>query len=163
MNDKEFIKFIQDNQGIIYKICRIYSDRKEDFEDLQQEIMLQFWKSLSSFKNQSKLSTWLYRVALNTALNFKRKKGIEIIKNDLTDYNLTHRNIKNRYEEEIQWLYKAIHQLNNLDKAIIRLYLEEKSYLEISEITGFPKEQIGVKIARIKSKLQKLLQPIFKN
>ena len=163
MNEKEFIKFIQNNKGIINKVSNIYSRTNEDFEDLQQEIILQVWKSIPKFNSQSKVSTWLYKIALNTALNIKRKKRIVPIDIELNDRNLKYTASKDRFEEEIKWLYKAIQQLNDIEKAIILLYLEEKSYNEISDITGFPKEQIGVKLSRAKTKLQKTLNSVFNN
>lgn len=161
MDEQQFIQFIKGNQGVIYKVCNIYSETQEDFEDLQQEIIYQVWKSISGFTNKSKLSTWLYRVALDTALNFRRKIKIPTIDIETKAFNLIDTSSEKQFEEKTRWLYKAIHQLNNLERAIILLYLEEKSYKEISEISGFPEKQIGMKISRIKTKLQHILEPIF--
>ena len=155
MTDKtEFGRVIQENEGLIYKISKLYTDSREDEQDLYQETVYQLWKSFDSFRNESRISTWMYRIALNTAiahLNKKKKRGrtqpiSELVLNK-TDTNDQIRD--DRYET----LYAQIRKLNTIEKGIILLYLEGKSYDEIALITGFTSTNIGTRLARIKQKL----------
>lgn len=161
MKDSDFVQLINDFRGIIHKVCHSYCQNIEDFKDLQQEIILQVWKSLPSFKNNSKTSTWFYKVALNTALNYKRKNAKLINHNEFPEESILIEEDRDDRNEKIQLIYEGIRGLKSLDRAIILLYLEEKSYVEISEITGFPQEQIGMKLSRVKKKLKKQLMPII--
>lgn len=139
--------------AIIIKICRAYTDSQEDFEDYYQEICIQIWRSRENFKNNSKWSTWIYMISLNVCLTLlKKKKRIQqsfSIKGDIAD----------DYEENTYFchLYEAIKKLPEVDRAVILLYLEEKSYQEIAEIIGSNANNIGVRITRIKERLKKLL------
>ncbi len=146
--------FILPHQGIIVKICRAYTDTQEDFEDFYQEVCLQLWKSKENFHNQSEWSTWVYRVALNVCMTLikksKKRKYLDI-NTDLTEEPTVFQN------EELDLLYKAIRQLSDIDRAIILLYLEEKSYKEIAHIIGSNANNIGVRIQRIKQRLKKSL------
>lgn len=143
---------------VIYKICRVYSS-DQDFEDLFQEVLISLWKSHDSFEGRSKLSTWIYRVALNTALTYQRKASklrfktsSEELPNLSTSYHYD-----TKREEQVERLYRAISQLKKDERSIILLYLEEKQYNEIAEITGLTTSNIGVRINRIKKKLFHLL------
>jgi len=152
---KRFLEDIELNQGILHKIVSIYENNPEDKKDLFQEILYQLWKSYPGFENRAAFSTWMYRIALNTALLRQRKK-------------YTSREINRTYfQEKIQnpgvedkkiSLHMAIDQLNRIDKAISLLYLEQKSYQEIAEIMGMNKNNIGVRINRIKKQLKKVLE-----
>lgn len=151
---------IFENQGLINRICYSFCTDEDDRKDLFQEIVYRILKSYSGFNNRSSFSTWLYRVALNTAITYKKKKkpltyNSERIENHeaLTD----ERNIS----MEIETLYRAIDRLNRIDRAIILLYLEEHSYKEISEITGFSVKNISVKIVRIKAKLTEIYNSLI--
>lgn len=157
--EKEFLKQIEKNQGIIHKVCNLYSNTESDKEDLFQEIVLQLWKSYSSFKGDSKFSTWMYRVALNTALYPFRKKNSNMRFNQLshTEYEIPTDERETELKDEIQILYKAINQLNEIERAVILLYLEDQSYQEIAEITGLTETNVGVRINRIKKKLSNIL------
>lgn len=141
--------------GIIIKICRAYTDTEEDFQDYYQEVCLQIWKSRERFKQQSKWSTWVYRIALNVCLSLQRKsrpsRSLEENEVDLKVSNTAFAN------EDLNLLLAAIHRLKEVDRAIILLYLEEKSYAEIAEIIGSNPNNIGVKINRIKQELKKML------
>lgn len=160
--ETDFDKIIKTHYGILFKVARSYTSNKDDFDDLYQEILIQIWTSLSKFKNQSKISTWLYRVALNTALTFVKKDKKE--KSKFSDVPLE--NQKAYYDSErttvsqdkISSLYKCINLLNKSDRAIILLYLEKCSYEEIAEIVGISVNNVGVKISRIKTKLHELLK-----
>jgi RNA polymerase sigma-70 factor (ECF subfamily) len=137
-NKEEFVEIIKENEGLIYKITKVYASTKEDAQDLYQEIIYQLWKSFGSFRNESKMSTWIYRVALNTSiahLNKDKRKGNQIpIDDNLLNRSDTNENLK---KERIEDLYAQIKKLNTVEKGIILLYLEGKNYDEISVITGF--------------------------
>lgn len=154
MDQAEFIALIDKHQGIIHKICRVYRNSKEDREDLFQEIVFQLWKSAPSFEGKSQFSTWMYRVGLSTAMASYRKKKPEILyapslPNTQTEQPET--------DEQRERLFAALAQLNDSDKALITLYLEGLSYREIAAITGITETNVGVKLSRIKTKIQQLL------
>lgn len=144
--------------GIIIKICRAYTYSQEDFEDYYQEVCLQIWKSKDNFKEDSEWSTWIYRVTLNVCLTLIKKKRIstENLKKQHNTIEDTSAYFKEDYQQ-IKTLYRAIRTLSAIDKAIILLYLEEKSYHEIAQIMGTKTTNIGVKINRIKKRLKAIL------
>ena len=152
----EFLELISLNQGIIFKICNIYTFNREDFNDLKQEIILQLWKSFPSFKGESKFSTWMYRVAFNTAItNIKKSKRHPIFETfSNIEYKIPDREEIYYLNDEINQLYTAISKLNDIDKAIITLYLDKKTYKEIGQIIGLSEKNISVKLVRIKRKLK---------
>ncbi len=153
-----FIKNVEDHIGIIHKICNIYCNNAEDRQDLFQDVMLQLWKSYPRFKGKSEFSTWMYRVSLNTALYFVRKENKHPNIQNLDERTAIipeYDNDKSELDEEVKFLLKAIDKLKKIDKAIIMLYLERKSYEDISEITGFSKSNVSVKLVRIKRQLEK--------
>ena len=140
---KEFIQLIRKHEGIIYKITRVYFELEEDQQDLYQEIVYQLWKSFDSFRGGSKWSTWMYRVALNTAISFLKKNKSKPRKVD--SEHLEHFKLEPFdpvLEERVEWLYKSIQQLSVVEKGIILLYLEGKSHEEISGITGFSQSNV---------------------
>lgn len=143
--------------GIIIKICRAYTNTQEDFEDYYQEVCLQIWRSHESFKNQSKRSTWIYRLSLNVCLTLMKKNNktkafaTEYLPQELVEDSQTFS------DESLNQLYDAIKQLSEIDRAVILLYLEEKIYQEIADIIGTNPNNIGVRIIRIKERLKKIL------
>jgi RNA polymerase sigma-70 factor (ECF subfamily) len=154
--EKQFEKYIAEHEGLIYKVCRVYAYAEADRQDLFQEIIVQLWKAFPKFKGQSKFSTWLYRVALNTAITGLRKQ-----KNFIDTYEpaaLAQRAEDNTNTEEEQWqrLYEAIEQLNEVEKAIVMLYMEDKTYGEMEDILGISQGNLRVKMNRIKDKLRQL-------
>jgi RNA polymerase sigma factor (sigma-70 family) len=154
MNETQFIQHIDRHQGIIHKICRLYRDSPEDREDLFQEIVFQLWKSVSTFNNEATFSTWMYRVALSTAIVAFRKKKPQIIYTPvLPDNPETFQD-----NEQTERLFGALKKLDDDEKALITLYLEELSYKEIAAITGITENNVGVKLNRIKTKIQQLLK-----
>ncbi len=156
--EKEFIELIKSHQGILHKICNVYFLRDTYKEDYYQEILIRLWKSYPSFRNQSAFSTWLYRVALNTAIDIIRKQSLLPKHTGLSkiEYNIPEN--KNLLESDNKdKLYMAINQLSDIEKAIIILYLEDYNYSEIAEITGISENYTGVKINRIKTQLIKIL------
>lgn len=157
--EREFLQIITENQGIIHKVCSIYCDMEEDRRDLFQEILVQLWKSYPSFRNESKFSTWMYRVALNTAITSFKKDKRQPDKSGLSYENLqlADEMYDTRTEEQIRILSKAVSQLTGIEKSIILLFLEDKKYEEIAEITGITQNYVRVKMNRIKKKLKLLM------
>jgi len=165
MMETKFIDDINANLGIIYKVCNVYADSGSDErEDLFQEILYQLWKSYPHFKGFSKFSTWMYRVALNTAMMHSQhqKRNLEI-----TGLEMSHEQIEESVdqfheEEKIQQLYKTIGTLSKIDKAIILLFLEENSYDEIASLTGLTKSNVSVRLVRIKRTLKEKMNQSLK-
>lgn len=144
--------------GIIIKICRAYTNSQEDFEDYYQEVCLQIWRSHENFREQSKWSTWIYRLSLNVCLTLLKKKknkhqqfASDYLPVEFSEDNEAFEN------ESLNLLYNAIRQLSEIDRAVILLYLEEKPYQEIAEIIGTNPNNIGVRVKRIKGRLKKKL------
>jgi len=152
-----FLKIVEENQDIIYKVCKMYRDSREDQEDLFQEIVFQLWKSYPKFREESKVSTWMYRIALNTAIATFRKNKIELEYKESIS-NDDHANYTDLLSENEERMYEAIRKLNKAERAIIALYLEDYSHREIAEITGITENYVGVKINRIKEKLKNILK-----
>lgn len=144
--------------AIIIKICRAYTYTQEDFEDYYQEVCLQIWRSKDNFHEQSEWSTWIYRLSLNVCLTLLKKKknnGQHFASDYLPDEVAED---SHAFEDEsLNQLYDAIRQLSEVDRGVIMLYLEEKSYQEIADIIGTNPNNIGVRIKRIKERLKKLL------
>ena len=157
--ETEFLQVIQKHQSIIHKICFLYCRNTSDNEDLQQEIILQLWKSFSSFKGQAAFSTWMYRVALNTAITMTKKPNLFVDAKKIPV--LPDENDKRfEFSEDVKILYRAISQLNSVEKGIILLWLEEKSYEEIAETIGITLKNVSVKLVRIRSKLGEIIRKI---
>lgn len=158
---QEFISLIEKHQGIIYKVSRMYCDKEEGRRDLFQDILVQLWQSYPSFNNKSRFSTWMYRVALNTAIaQFRKdKKNNEDLTPDVP-VNVPEEESFKEKEDRISLVHKAINKLSKAEKAIIILYMDDYSYEEISEISGLTISNVGVKINRIKAKLQKILKEL---
>ncbi|MFM9837534.1 MAG: RNA polymerase sigma factor [Cyclobacteriaceae bacterium] len=151
----DFLETIKENEGIIYKLVRIYAEQYDDQQDLYQEIVYQLWKSFNTFQGKSKISTWIYRVALNTSLahiNLKKKHSgkvsIQDIRIQIED------KIDTQTEDKITEMYQQIRRLNEIDRAIIFLSLEGKDYEEIAAISGFTVSNVGTRLNRIKQKLK---------
>ncbi len=155
---EEFISQVEKHQGIIYKVSRMYCDKDECRQDLFQDILVQLWQSYPSFNNKSKFSTWLYRVALNTAIaQFRKDKKNNEDSMPEIPVNLVEEETYKEKEDRRELVQKAISKLNKAEKAIIILYMDDYSYEEISDIAGITMSNVGVKINRIKTKLQKIL------
>jgi len=144
--------------GIIIKLCRAYTNSQEDFEDYFQEVCLQIWRSKENFREESEWSTWVYRISLNVCLTLlkKKKNNVQHFVSDSLPAEVTEHNSAFS-DESLNQLYEAIKQLSEIDRAIIMLYLEEKSYQEIADIIGTNSNNIGVRVTRIKIRLKKLL------
>lgn len=153
-SEEQFISVIKENEALVYKVAKLYTSTKEDEQDLYQEIIYQLWKSFSSFRNESKISTWMYRISLNTAianLNKTKKRGIQLPIDETllnrTDFSDTSK------QERVDELYSQIKKLSPIEKGIILLHLEGNNYDEIAAITGFTSTNVGTRLGRIKQKI----------
>lgn len=156
----EFTQLVESNQGIIHKICRLYTDSPVDHEDLFQEIVLQLWKSFESFKGNSKFSTWMYRVSLNTAITLIRKKTKTIATSSIdNEFGVFLRadDFDEEEEERLKLLYSSIKRLNDVERALVLLFLEDLPYKEIAETMGITEVNARVKMNRVKSKLKTMM------
>jgi RNA polymerase sigma factor (sigma-70 family) len=160
--ENEFLALINANRGMIFKICNLYCDDPEGRKDLFQEVVLQLWRSWPGFRRESAGSTWLYRIALNTAISDFRKqkrragqRTVALSELEIPGLEEVHSNLP-----DAGTLHQAIGRLNDIEKAVIMLYLDEKSYEEISAIIGISISNVGVRINRIKSKLNKILKAV---
>ena len=154
-NEREFIRVIKENEGIIFKITIVYSRDADDQQDLYQEIVYQLWKSFDSFRNESKVSTWMYRIALNTAIAHleKEKRAGSSVPLDKVILERIEADDP-LMEERISLLYAQIKTLNPIEKGLILLHLEGKNYNEIAAITGFTPTNVGTRLGRIRQKLR---------
>ncbi|NVJ88889.1 MAG: RNA polymerase sigma factor [Flavobacteriaceae bacterium] len=159
--EDKFLKEFEKNQNIAHKICRIYTSNQAAHNDLFQEITIQLWKNYPKFRGDAKFSTWMYRVALNTAISLYRKSTRRVKTQDISDvaYKISSSPYDDTEELQLKSLYKAIHKLNDIDKALIFLYLEDKPYKEISETLGISSVNARVKMNRAKEKLKQMLNP----
>lgn len=153
--EKAFLKIVEKNQGVIYKVCKMYRDTLEDQEDLFQEIVLQLWKAFPKFRSESKVSTWMYRIALNTAIATFRKNKIELAFAETLPRHVEV-NDGDHVSENEERLFTAIRTLNEAERAVIGLFLEGYTHKEIAEIIGITENYVGVKINRIKEKLRNI-------
>nr|WP_158961261.1 sigma-70 family RNA polymerase sigma factor [Myroides fluvii] len=159
--EKEFLERINEHKGILFKVAKLYMDTKDDQEDLYQEMVCQLWKSYASFKGNSQFSTWMYRVSLNTAITyFKRdsKRSEHTNSLGLAEHQLRNEESDWEIERQIEYLYKAIHELNDVEKALIFLYLEGFSHDEIGQNLGISEGNARVKLNRTKNKLQEIIK-----
>lgn len=155
-HEQEFTALIDQHRGIIFKVIRLYVNHEENERDLFQEILFQAWRSYPNFKGQSKFSTWLYRVGLNTVLTFRRRPKLVVPHEDLSVLKVS---IDERvHPEETEALYIAIRDLNELDRMIVTLHLDGYENEEISEISGLTKNNVAVKLHRIKETLTKKMK-----
>lgn len=162
MNSEEtFVKLIKENELIIFKISSIYTNDTEEKRDLYQEIIFQLWRGFQKFRAEAKPSTWIYRVALNTAISRIRqeKKKLESVPLDKQNLLLPD-DFDDPLKERVNQLYQQIAKLNDLEKAIVLLYLEDKPHSEIAEITGLSVSNVGTRFSRIKEKLRKEMTKI---
>ncbi len=155
---QHFVELIEKHQAILHRIGSVYANHPQDRQDLFQEMVLQLWRSFSSFRGQSSFTTWMYRVALNTALLQRRKASR---RPDLTQGGETQiasiPAAANPQQDGVDLLHHCIRELPTLDRAIVLLHLEERSYDEIAEITGLSKGNVSVRLVRLKERLRSLL------
>ena len=158
LKEKEFLEKIEKHKGMIFKISKMYLENQEDREDLFQEIILQLWKSYQALEGQSQFSTWLYRVSLNTAITFLKRDKKRTDKNELHE-NIDIEDEQNTDKElQTEFLYKAVQELNPIEKALIFLFLEGQNHKQISENMGITEVNARVKLNRTKEKLQQIIK-----
>ncbi|WP_298481022.1 sigma-70 family RNA polymerase sigma factor [uncultured Maribacter sp.] len=159
--EHQFVTDLQSNQNIVHKVCTLYTNDKDSHNDLFQEITIQLWKAYPKFRGEAKFSTWMYRVALNTAITLyrKSKRSIPTLDYDSVIFKIKADEYDETEEEQLKLMYKAIKQLGDIDKALVFLYLEDKDYREISETLGISEVNARVKMNRVKTKLRTILNP----
>lgn len=156
-----FVKQLEANQNIVHKICRLYTNDRDAHDDLFQEITIQLWRAFPKFRGDSKFSTWMYRVSLNTAITLYRKSKRQISTQDFEtiSFKIKSEEYDDTTEQQLKLMYDAVKKLNDIDKALVFLYLEDKSYKEISLNLGISEVNARVKMNRAKDKLRKILNP----
>ena len=159
-NEADFVALLNENQNLVHKICRIYTDSKASHDDLFQEISIQLWRSYDRFEGKSKFSTWMYRVGLNTASTLYRKEKKRIDKGVLHENTpqLMVQEYDTEIDEQLDWLYQKINSFSEIDKALTLLYLEDKKYDEIAETLGISSINARVKMNRIKKRLKEMIK-----
>jgi RNA polymerase sigma-70 factor, ECF subfamily len=163
-NDERFLELIGENRPKLLKVCRVYAWNRADQDDLYQEILFQIWRSLPNLRAETHANTWLYRIALNTAISFVRKdkshrtrmfSGVDEGLHEIPETNPGH---DAHIEGMLSQLFQAISQLNASDKAVITLFLEELSYEQMAEVLGVTESNVGVMLHRAKKKLSTLMK-----
>ena len=159
--EHQFVTELENNQNIVHKVCTLYTNNREAHNDLFQEITIQLWKAYPKFRGESKFSTWMYRVALNTAITLYRKSKKRIMTQDYDSviYKIKADDYDPTEEQQLKLLYDAIRQLSDIDKALVFLYLENKDYNEIADTLGITEVNARVKMNRVKNKLRNILNP----
>lgn len=162
--EKIFTGVFKENKDKIFRLCYTSLNNKDEVDDLFQEVMINVWRSLESFRNESKISTWIYRITVNTALLFNKRFKTKLNRfanfepNELDEKQQYENSFQKIFDEELKILHYAISKLNKQDRLIIGLFLEDMSYEEISEIVGISANYVGVKINRIKAALAKTME-----
>ena len=159
--EHKFVTELENNQNIVHKVCTLYTNNRDAHNDLFQEITIQLWKAYPKFRGESKFSTWMYRVALNTAITLyrKSKRSIPTQEYESVIFRITADEYDPTEEKQLKLMYDAIRQLGDIDKALVFLYLEDKDYREMAETLGINEVNARVKMNRIKTKLRTILNP----
>lgn len=150
---ERFSALISEHNGLIYKVCYLYAEDSEHLKDLYQEVTLNIWQGIDSYQGKSQLSTWIYRVAINTCVSYMRRNSRHSNADPLDDRALMVADEDAERAEQLRQMYELISQLGRLDKAIILLWLDEYSYDEISSLTGITRNNVASRIHRIKLRL----------
>ena len=156
--NSEFEQTIRDNAGVLHKLCRVYTYNADEYEELFQEMLVQIWRSTEKFRGEAKLSTWIYQICINTALGFRSK----LVRNKKRFEPLDGKVFvqpapDTEKDEQLQKLYNAIRELKSIDRAIVSLYLDEKSYEETAQILGISKTNVATRLMRLKKQLMEKL------
>lgn len=155
----EFAQLLEQHQNILHKICKLYTVDIDSHKDLFQEIVIQIWKAYPKFRGEAKFTTWAYRIGLNTAISLYRgsKRKITTVDWDNSLQNIKYEEYNAEEENQLKQLYAAVRQLNDIEKALVYMYLEDKDYTEISETLGISEVNARVKMNRIKTKLKEII------
>lgn len=157
MEQETFISIIKEHRNLIYKICLTYCKDPENRKDLEQEVLIQLWNSFKKFDGRVKLTTWMYRIALNTAISYYRSDSRQrkrLVSLDTTIITLTQTEYDTQTEEHLSTVYSFFNRLNDMDKALIILYLDDNKYKDIADILGISETNVATKISRIKQTLK---------
>ena len=163
-DEQQFLALINGNRPRILKVCRVYAWNAADRDDLYQEILFQIWRGLPGLKENSHANTWLYRIAINTSISFVRKRAarggppVALDHEQLTHHIESRQTHDNGAEKQLAPLYDAIAQLNEVEKALVTIFLEDFSYEEMAEVLGLSASNVGVILHRAKKKLLTLMQ-----
>ena len=159
--EHKFVTELENNQNIVHKVCSLYTTNRDAHNDLFQEITIQLWKAYPKFRGDSKFSTWMYRVAFNTAISLYRKTKRNVETTQIYDNlkELEYHDYDDSADKQLKLLYKAIYSLNDIEKALALMYLEDKSYKEIAKTLGISEVNARVKMNRTKTKLKNILNP----
>ena len=163
-DEQQFLELINGNRPRILKVCRVYAWNAADQDDLYQEILFQIWRSLPGLKQDNHANTWLYRIAINTSISFVRKRArrggpaVPLDQEQLTHHIESRQPHDDGAEEQLARLYDAIAQLNEVEKALVTLFLEDFSYEAMAEVLGLSASNVGVMLHRAKKKLFILMQ-----
>jgi RNA polymerase sigma-70 factor (ECF subfamily) len=156
--EDRFTRVIKENEAIIFKVSTVYTNTLADQQDLYQEIVIQLWKAFGTFRGEARRSSWIYRIALNTAITRMRRVKRQNAHLPIDQVILPHTdNSDPVFEEQLRQLYQYIETLNDLDKGIILLYLEDKSHEEIAGIIGISKTNVGTRISRLRKRMKSAL------
>ena len=158
--EKQFATYLKEHQGIVHKVCGMYRRDPDDKKDLFQEIVVQLWWAFPKFRHESKVSTWIYQIALNVAISDLRKESRKPSQTSIDEFSgqLADNEPDTELEEKLALLNRAIVELSDIEKAILMLYFEEKSNDEIAEIMGITINNVRVKMTRIREKLRVLMK-----
>ena len=154
INEAEFGRIIRENKGTIYTVCYMFSKDKEEVDDLFQEALIKLWQGLSSFKGNSDLKTWIYKVTLNSCISIDRKKKSRKTQPLMEGIDLFDKNDADNRQTDM--LHARIQRLQPFDRAIVLLWLENMSYQEIAQIVGIDVKNVSVRLYRIKEQLKKM-------
>lgn len=159
--ERQFVTELESNQNIVHKVCTLYTNDQDSHKDLFQEITIQLWKAYPKFRGDAKFSTWMYRIALNTAITLYRKTKNRVVTQDYESviFKIKADEYDETEEQQLRLMYKAVKELGDVDKALVFLYLEDKNYTEIAETMGISEVNARVKMNRIKTKLRTILNP----
>lgn len=156
--ESEFERTIKENAGVLHKLCRVYTYNADEYEELFQEMLVQIWRSTEKFRGEAKLSTWIYQICINTALGFRSKLARSKKRFEPLDGKIfVQPALDTEKDEQLQKLYSAIRELKPIDRAIVSLYLDDKSYEETAQILGISKTNVATRLMRLKKQLTEKL------
>ena len=153
IKEQEFSRMVRENKSTIYTVCYMFSNDEDEVSDLFQETLINLWKGFESFRHESKLSTWIYRVAMNTCISADRKKRRQGSKVPLS-MNINLYDDEDHETKQVRQLHERIQRLDLIDRALVMMWLEGMSYEEIADVVGISVKNVGVKLVRIKEKLK---------
>lgn len=153
VKEQEFSRMVREHKSTIYTVCYMFSNDEDEVSDLFQETLINLWKGYESFRHESKLSTWIYRVAMNTCISANRKKRKLGTKVPLS-MNIDLYNDEDHETKQVRQLHERIQRLDLIDRALVMMWLEGMNYDEIADVIGISVKNVGVKLVRIKEKLK---------